>query len=70
MSGIKDETNGASRHVPSESPSPVKKRKLAEEEPVLVPTSKLLIKRLSERARLPTKGSALSAGYDLYRYVI
>lgn len=32
------------------------------------PTSTLLIKRLSEQAKLPTRGSALSAGYDLYRY--
>ncbi|KAH7888017.1 dUTP pyrophosphatase [Phlebopus sp. FC_14] len=29
-------------------------------------SSKLLIKRLSDRARLPTRGSALAAGYDLY----
>ncbi|KAF8516630.1 dUTP diphosphatase [Gautieria morchelliformis] len=28
--------------------------------------SNLLIKRLSDRARLPTRGSSLSAGYDLY----
>lgn len=33
------------------------------------PATKLLIKRLSEKAKLPTRGSALSAGYDLYRYV-
>lgn len=26
----------------------------------------LLIKKLSEKARLPTRGSALAAGYDLY----
>ncbi|KAH9077463.1 dUTP pyrophosphatase [Lactarius deliciosus] len=30
------------------------------------PTSNLLIKRLSEKAKLPTRGSALAAGYDLY----
>lgn len=30
-------------------------------------TSNLLIKRLSEKAKLPTRGSALAAGYDLYR---
>ncbi|KAG8916546.1 Deoxyuridine 5'-triphosphate nucleotidohydrolase [Tulasnella sp. 417] len=29
------------------------------------PTSKLLIKRLSDKATLPTRGSALAAGYDL-----
>jgi hypothetical protein len=27
----------------------------------------LLIKKHSERARVPTRGSALAAGYDLYR---
>ncbi|KAI0316119.1 dUTP diphosphatase [Amylostereum chailletii] len=32
----------------------------------IAPTSHLLIKRLSEKARLPTRGSALAAGYDLY----
>ncbi|KAI0269267.1 dUTP pyrophosphatase [Gloeopeniophorella convolvens] len=32
----------------------------------IAPTSNLLIKRLSEKARLPTRGSALAAGYDLY----
>lgn len=34
----------------------------------IAPTSNLLIKRLSEKAKLPTRGSALAAGYDLYRY--
>ncbi|KAI0034102.1 dUTPase-like protein [Vararia minispora EC-137] len=33
---------------------------------VIPPTSSLLIKRLSAKARLPTRGSALAAGYDLY----
>ncbi|KAI0068959.1 dUTP diphosphatase [Artomyces pyxidatus] len=32
----------------------------------LAPTSNLLIKRLSQKAKLPTRGSALAAGYDLY----
>ena len=27
----------------------------------------LLIKKHSEKARVPTRGSALAAGYDLYR---
>jgi dUTP pyrophosphatase len=31
------------------------------------PLPNLLVKRLSEKGRLPTRGSALSAGYDLYR---
>ncbi|KAJ2933457.1 hypothetical protein H1R20_g3616, partial [Candolleomyces eurysporus] len=30
------------------------------------PLPNLLVKRLSEKARVPTRGSALSAGYDLY----
>lgn len=30
----------------------------------------LLVKRHSEKAKVPTKGSALSAGYDLYRSVV
>jgi dUTP pyrophosphatase len=30
-------------------------------------SSNLLIKRLSEKAKLPTRGSALAAGYDLHR---
>ncbi|QRV80272.1 dUTP diphosphatase [Ceratobasidium sp. AG-Ba] len=30
------------------------------------PVSHLLIKRVSEKAKLPTRGSALAAGYDLY----
>jgi hypothetical protein len=45
-----------------------KKRKMDAEHDNLAPTSSLLIKRLSEKARLPTRGSALAAGYDLYRY--
>lgn len=32
------------------------------------PSSQLLVKRLSEKAKLPTRGSPLAAGYDLYRY--
>ncbi|KAG8218821.1 hypothetical protein J3R82DRAFT_4499 [Butyriboletus roseoflavus] len=34
------------------------------------PSSQLLVKRLSEKAKLPTRGSPLAAGYDLYRYLI
>ena len=33
------------------------------------PRNSLLIKRLSKKAKLPTRGSALAAGYDLYRQV-
>lgn len=48
----------------------LKKRKMSLEtessESVLAPN--LLVKRLSEKAIIPTRGSALAAGYDLYRY--
>ncbi|KAG6872592.1 Deoxyuridine 5'-triphosphate nucleotidohydrolase, partial [Termitomyces sp. T159_Od127] len=43
----------------------LKKRKMSPEAS-LAPTSNLLIKRHSEKARVPTRGSALAAGYDLY----
>ena len=33
-------------------------------------SSQLLVKRISEKARLPTRGSLLAAGYDLYRYFV
>lgn len=52
----------------------VKKRKMStsndNEHSNIAPVSKLLIKRLSEKAKLPTKGSPLAAGYDLYRYAL
>jgi dUTP pyrophosphatase len=45
-----------------------KKRKVSTEPEVGISSvSSLLIKRLSKMARLPTRGSALAAGYDLYR---
>jgi hypothetical protein len=45
-----------------------KKRKVSPEPDAgILPPSNLLIKRLSEKAKLPTRGSALAAGYDLYR---
>lgn len=31
------------------------------------PTATLLVKRVSDKGRAPTRGSALAAGYDLYR---
>ena len=36
--------------------------------PPPVTVSGLRIKRLSEKARLPTRGSAFAAGYGLYRF--
>lgn len=53
----------------SDSPQP-KKRKMSLEtktQAPLAPLANLLVKRLSEKAKLPTRGSSLSAGYDLYR---
>ena len=47
-----------------------KKRKMTpdpQDKSDLAPVSGLLIKRHSDKARLPTRGSPLSAGYDLYR---
>ncbi|KAJ4472192.1 dUTPase-like protein [Lentinula aciculospora] len=43
-----------------------KKRRMSTEPAQVAPISQLLIKRHSEKARLPSRGSALSAGYDLY----
>jgi hypothetical protein len=45
----------------------VKKRKVEDADVSVAPVSNLLIKRHSEKARLPTRGSPLAAGYDLYR---
>jgi hypothetical protein len=47
----------------------VKKRRMSvsESDATPAPVPNLLIKRLSDKARLPTRGSALAAGYDLYR---
>jgi dUTP pyrophosphatase len=48
-----------------------KKRKVSPEPDVessnTASSPNLLIKRLSDKAKLPTRGSALAAGYDLYR---
>ena len=66
--------NGVVNVVPDGGVSAdAKKRKLDEESSAAVavpPASHLLIKRLSDKARLPTRGSPYSAGYDLYRYSI
>lgn len=53
---------------PSLALPPSKKLKEEEEKIMAGPvtTSHLLIKRLSERATLPTRGSAYAAGLDLY----
>lgn len=46
----------------------LKKRKMSPVETKLAPVFNLLIKRLSDKAKIPTRGSPLSAGYDLYRF--
>ncbi|KAL1690736.1 dUTP pyrophosphatase [Schizophyllum commune] len=50
------------------TPSPSKKRRMSDsaDAPTLAPIANLLIKRHSEKARLPTRGSPLAAGYDMY----
>lgn len=40
-------------------------KKLAMTTPL--PASSFLVQRLSDKAKLPTRGSASAAGYDLYR---
>lgn len=45
-----------------------KKRKL-DDVAAPPPDVQLLIKRHSDKAKLPTRGSAYAAGYDLYRYI-
>ncbi|KAJ7904216.1 dUTPase-like protein [Mycena olivaceomarginata] len=47
----------------SPPPSPLRRKEKMSPSP-LAPVANLLIKRLSEKAKLPTRGSALSAGYD------
>ncbi|KIJ70476.1 hypothetical protein HYDPIDRAFT_23578 [Hydnomerulius pinastri MD-312] len=47
-------------------PQPKKRRMSDSAEQPFAPVVQLLIKRLSDKARVPTRGSALAAGYDLY----
>lgn len=35
----------------------------------IAPGTKLLVKKLSAKGRVPTRGSTLAAGYDMYRYM-
>lgn len=39
---------------------------LIRQEEMLLATSPLQVARLSDHAKMPTRGSALAAGYDLY----
>jgi len=43
----------------------LKKRRLSDSVQQ-APSSQLLVKKLSEKAKVPTRGSSLAAGYDLY----
>ncbi len=54
----------SSENMPKASPAE-KPAKMARIEPV----DRLLVKKLSENATLPKRGSAGAAGYDLSRYV-
>jgi dUTP pyrophosphatase len=45
----------------------VKKRKVEGASSSVVPFSNLQVKKLSQKAKLPTRGSPLAAGYDMYR---
>jgi dUTP pyrophosphatase len=48
--------------------SPPKKRKMSPESDIPpLSNMQLRVKKLSDKAKLPAKGSALSAGYDLSR---
>lgn len=49
--------------------SQLKKRKMSptDFEVPAAPEPQLYVKRLSKNAKLPTRGSAMAAGYDLYR---
>lgn len=60
----------SSSHLTMSNPSPqCKKRKTLEgDEVAQEPT--LLVKKHSEKARAPMRGSALAAGYDIYRSVL
>jgi dUTP pyrophosphatase len=46
----------------------LKKRRLSDSnQDSPAPMAQLLVKKLSDKARIPTRGSLLAAGYDLYR---
>jgi dUTP pyrophosphatase len=75
MSGETSSTT-ATATATSPPPSPLAKRPkmshctantdAATMAPAAAPSPPLLIKKLSPQARLPTRGSAFAAGYDLY----
>ena len=53
----------AETRTPSPVPSPVSVKDFD----VSTPADRLLVRKHSEKARTPTRGSPLAAGYDLYR---
>lgn len=55
---------------PSESTTETEssnKKQIMSSTSTIYPATSFLIQRLSEKAKIPTRGSALAAGYDLYR---
>ncbi|KAF9518425.1 hypothetical protein BS47DRAFT_1338359 [Hydnum rufescens UP504] len=50
----------------NEEEGPRKMSTTTTEDAAPIPPSTLLVKRVSEKGKLPTRGSALAAGYDLY----
>jgi hypothetical protein len=69
----KQRVNTSFNKTASMSDTQLKKRKMSpaedKQQTPLAPVSQLLVKRVSDKGKLPTRGSPLSAGYDLYRYV-
>lgn len=48
----------------------VPSKRTAIEQPAMNAEPALLVKKLSDKARLPQRGSAKAAGYDLCRYEV
>lgn len=74
ISAMPAKKRAASPH-PEEPPAKIQNTKGSSptrhvESAALPLTSKLRVKRLNKDAQLPTRGSLLAAGYDLYRYLI
>lgn len=70
FSFIKHNCNIISNIMGIDSPQ-LKKRRMSvsdsADNDASAPTLQLLVKRLSDKAKIPTRGSNLAAGYDLYR---
>lgn len=59
-----------SKRASSSSTDSPSTKKLAMSAPAVYPVTSFLVQRLSSKAQLPTRGSALAAGYDLYSYAL